>query len=323
MNSIKRNDQFATTSESDASDEEDRKNLHKKRRRIHIERQRDFPGSTKQSRGQGRVIKRGAATIDYDTSGIRVASDDNSRVKPTNTPTKNDPLGKSPKKTVIYLNPEFVKRLVEKSTAYLSRKIDINASSESTTMDLLQSGNNSKTLDEIDLKSSDIETLRTASSMAIVRLVTESIRDDSKRDGSLNKNLAARLLNILTRTPETQPIQSQSLEISKLKTADVEDQIGQPIPVIGGQSSQQRSMNSFRRCQTSSTRLRKFQVIVKDTKVPANMKYRDDPSEIGDSISPSSTSDSYSAGPEGVGKLITNSKHRMRQDLSRSYRGRR
>lgn len=117
--------------------------------------------------------------------------------------SKRDP----PKGPVIYINPKFIKKFIEKSM-----KLSANCTSSKNTPS--QMDNNSipndtsrqntpstsqitNSIEQIEFKSCPKKCLQAASTMAIIRLVTECIQDDSKRSESLNKILISRLIDNL------------------------------------------------------------------------------------------------------------------------------
>lgn len=186
-------------------------------------------------------------------------------------------LNKQPPQSVIYLNPKFIKRFIEKSIKLTSSS---TADSSVQTRNHVDDSNELKIapkpimIDEIDFSTSSKESIQAASTMAIIRIVTECIEDDSKRDERLNKVLISRLINRLNGQGETNepnhvamtdptnslpaPIMNQNIYYRQehsgssqhcpVETSIEEKQDdvsgGQPIPVIGGSVSHHFNNNT-------------------------------------------------------------------------------
>lgn len=98
------------------------------------------------------------------------------------------------KGSVIFINPKFVKKFIEKS-------IKLTSSSSTAT-----NSSSASMIDNIDFKTSPKESVQAASTMAIIRLVTECIEDDSKRDEKLNKILVSRLVTAMQNSVPTDKV---------------------------------------------------------------------------------------------------------------------
>lgn len=110
---------------------------------------------------------------------------------------------------VIYINPKFIKKFIEKSiklthpstssatTTDQRTSVKSNTDSSSTSHNIISPASSSM-IEDIDFKTSSRESLQAASTMAIIRLVTECIEDDNKRDEKLNKTLVSRLIDGLS-----------------------------------------------------------------------------------------------------------------------------
>lgn len=106
---------------------------------------------------------------------------------------------------VIYINPKFIRKFVDKSMQLSSDKALASSSECSQHMQrfsktfnrkskMIESANNSQAL---DMNSIPVQTLQAVSAMVVVRLVTECVQNDSKRDERLNKVIAARLVDAI------------------------------------------------------------------------------------------------------------------------------
>lgn len=104
----------------------------------------------------------------------------------------------NPTDPVIFINPKFIKRFVEKSIQLTITATQPNLSKvESNSLNEAATSAQTCMLDEIDFRKSTRESLQAAATMAIIRLVTECIENDNKRDERLNKILVNRLIDTL------------------------------------------------------------------------------------------------------------------------------
>lgn len=300
---------ISLTSDDDCS-EDDEKSLSGRRRRFCIERKQDStPSSSKSTKklrldkpethptypirdrfNEGRINGRRRKSIQYPYSRQSFSNYPH-RHQQSQQPIKRQglshieappklkpvlPKEKPEKGPVIFINPKFVKKFIEKSLK-LASSTSTSAKCSSTNKNSPASeGLNPPTpttsvaipmIDEIDFKTSSKECLQAASTMAVIRLVTECIEDDSKREEKLNKILISRLIDELDQhgrssqesldtisqqemvatDTSTKPLPHQHHSYyqqhdtsagynSKISDED-DDSIessGQPIPVIGG-----------------------------------------------------------------------------------------
>lgn len=132
-------------------------------------------------------------------------SEPHSHPNPQQLQQRSNPQPEGP---VIFINPNFIKKFIEKSIELTSSTSNSNHQQHHNSplafprnhVHSLHTANKmtaNKMIEEIDFKTSPKEALQAASTMAIIRLVTECIEDDSKRDEKLNKTLAARLIDSL------------------------------------------------------------------------------------------------------------------------------
>lgn len=125
--------------------------------------------------------------------------------RPVDTAIRPKPIESAPKPKgpVIYINPKFVIKLLRKS-------IDLAPTSVTTdeTSHDLKSQSTEQHCAPSTCKSSDAqsnrcsiskESLQAASTMAVIRIVTECIENDIKRDEKANKVLISRLLSELVK----------------------------------------------------------------------------------------------------------------------------
>lgn len=226
----------------------------------------------------------------------------NNRFIPSTTSKEPEVAKDSSRRPVIYINPKFVKRFLEKSLELASlndannsirslatnkSSLDNNdAASRSANQTLcmaselvpIPSSSSTNMIEDIDFKTKPRESLKAASMMAIIRLVTECIEDTRKRDENLNRTLVSQLIDKLvygervdpstsgtqcvnqTHTNKTQS-QHKSAEISQKD--DVSEGTGyrggQPIPVIGGSVNQHFNKNTATRTFYSPRRHNPYQ----------------------------------------------------------------
>lgn len=127
--------------------------------------------------------------------------------KPTISEGSNSSNQTEPKEPVIYINPRFVQRFVDKSmqlssnnssAQHLGTETNVKMHRFSKTFNskskMIESANNGTLL---DVNSIPVQSLQAASAMVVVRLVTECIQNNSKRDERLNKVIAARLVDAI------------------------------------------------------------------------------------------------------------------------------
>lgn len=107
----------------------------------------------------------------------------------TNIPTPSNSQVELKKDHVIFINPKFVKKFVEKS-------LKLNQQTDSH--DAQKVGENSPNFTHnINFETIPKDCLHTAATMTVIRLVTECIQDDHKRDEKQNKVLVSRLIETL------------------------------------------------------------------------------------------------------------------------------
>lgn len=107
----------------------------------------------------------------------------------------------APQESVIFINPRFIKKFVEKSMKLGSMTTTANLSSHAGTEQTKSPAaatSSSTVIKDIDFDSCPQESLQAAATMTIVRLVAECIQDDYRRDERLNKVLIGRLMDKLT-----------------------------------------------------------------------------------------------------------------------------
>lgn len=198
----------------------------------------------------------------------RFHAKDISSNEPRRNLLRNKIQNEEPIGPTIFINPKMIKKFIGKSIELASSSASqpANASTSQAKSSYYDTKNISTLpttattlsapnfIDNIDLKTSPRESLQAAATMAIVRLVTECIRKDNKRDEKLNKILVARLIDQLTkherendldRSPVTYQHDREKV-INELDTTDGSYRGitshgfyelgvgGQPIPVIGG-----------------------------------------------------------------------------------------
>lgn len=219
----------------------------------------------------------------------------NSKAFPTITSNKLNMAKDSSKSPVIFINPSFVRRFLEKSlklaslnaanntarnftqTKSLLDNTDLVSNSSNrtscSTSDLVPTSSSSSTsmIEDLDFKTKPRESLKAASTMAIIRLVTECIEDTRKRDEKLNKTLVSQLIDKLVNGERIDPSASEicsadqshknstrSYYIGVEEISQKEDAIegtsncgGQPIPVIGGSVNQYFNKTNINRAYYS------------------------------------------------------------------------
>lgn len=101
--------------------------------------------------------------------------------------------------TVIHINPKFIQKFIEKSRELSSDgpTETSSASQTDTTVDSISDKTQGTALQRFGAYPRS--TLQASAAMATIRLVTECIEDDSKRDEKMNKLLAIRLVEQLTK----------------------------------------------------------------------------------------------------------------------------
>lgn len=113
---------------------------------------------------------------------------------------------------IIHINPKFIKKFIEKSMTMTSANSSEAGPWPSTTRakpenpGMPSSASTASSaqaratnmIENIDFKTSPHEALLAASTMAVIRLVTECIENDKKRDEKMNKVLVSRLIAGLT-----------------------------------------------------------------------------------------------------------------------------
>lgn len=133
------------------------------------------------------------------------------RFVPTNTSDRLELAKRTSEGPVIFINPKFIQRFLEKSLKLASSNVTNNSTrnfakfkSPMENTDLVnqkQSSNfaspSTSMVENSDFKTKPRETLKAASTMAIIRLVTECIEDTRKRDEKLNKTLVSQLIDKL------------------------------------------------------------------------------------------------------------------------------
>lgn len=112
-----------------------------------------------------------------------------------------------PKGPVIYVNPRFIKKFIEKSIklsadfpslAVATNHADNNSIPNDTSRHNTPSTSRVyESIDQIEFKTCSKKCIQAACTMAIIRLVTECIQDDKKQNESQNKILISRLIDNL------------------------------------------------------------------------------------------------------------------------------
>lgn len=247
----------ATTDEDEASGEEGETN--DRRRRFCIERRQDLETkepSTKRSKTE--TIDRNKLENYHRNTGRRRPRVFVNR-EVNHFPSARERMKlEHPKGPVIFINPNFIKKFVEKSIELSSSKLQSCSSPSSKSSHGQPATTSASKLNEnIDFRTCPRESLQAAAAMAIIRLVTECIENARKRDERLNKVLVKRLIDALDRhgNQETkmsstpcQSNQQNATEATSSSNYSEQPEIsddgltesssgGQPIPVIGGSIS--------------------------------------------------------------------------------------
>lgn len=101
------------------------------------------------------------------------------------------------KPTVIYVDPKIIKKFIEKSMKLSDPNlVDANARGIRPNR-FTKTYVNSSSIDTVDFKTCSKDLVMAGCTMAIIRLVTECVQDDKKRDEKLNKILVSRLMSKL------------------------------------------------------------------------------------------------------------------------------
>lgn len=117
------------------------------------------------------------------------------------------------KAPVIFINPKFIKKFVDKSLKFSS-----NPLGDMTSIETQQEGVETNAVDrEIAMQESCLgicpkNSLQAAAMMTVVRLVTECIEDVSKRDEKMNRELANRILENMTKSRPLSRVQAGDIE---------------------------------------------------------------------------------------------------------------
>lgn len=276
--------------------------VNKRPRLDHDPRHQRFDHSQRAPRGRRGYWQEASSTLGGHVSPLKVIPtaggnlSSATRIDHYPTQTQNE---QKPKGLVIYINPKFVRKFIEKSlqlsqvtnstppskgsagipsdgastSSIVANLPNANQTSSGPTsaaddqqqqLQLQQTSHGPTTTtialnDKIDFKTTPREALQSASTMTIVRLVTESIQADFKRNERLNKVLVMRLIDQLVNndghgpgsedSPRNHGLTSlagneserhkmiQDDMSSKHKSRhpiDLGSTSGRPIPVIGG-----------------------------------------------------------------------------------------
>jgi hypothetical protein len=117
--------------------------------------------------------------------------------------TTNQPV---PHDTVIHINPLFIKRFLKKAMI-MQHATDPDTKQLATSM----------ADDSFSFKQSPEDALQAAATMAIIRLVTECIEVDLKRDEKANKILAGRLMQQMKEFAKREPDSIQTRQDTDLE----------------------------------------------------------------------------------------------------------
>ena len=121
-----------------------------------------------------------------------------------------------PKDTIIHINPKFIKRFIEKSIQLNSLNATTSCQKQEQSQEELTATQMPQAIKSLakdkqsssskyDFQDCSTESLQAAATMSVIRLVTECIEDDQKRDEKCNKLLAKRLIDQLTTKSVVEP----------------------------------------------------------------------------------------------------------------------